>query len=499
MPQHNRLTVVFIVTALALAGLAVVGCVGVAPASVPGGAPAGSQPAALPLGIDPATYEIVTYQRTGGVAGLDTRAQLFLDGHVALTRRGEDPVAFQLSVAEQAQIEAAFESADFYRNVQQAPTPGPVPADAFQYELMRRGALLQGTLRTHEADVPAWAKSLLPLLDNLLLSPDSARIAAFQSGSAAQTVISPTLETPVPAPAIVLVEFVRTGKAGEERLLINMDRTYSVARAGEVQAGQLTEEEMAALLKMLETADLRKNRGDYLPETACDTCSGYELVYRNLFGAYKVRSQEGSLPDWMQVISSALVDSFFAPEGLAARPVVTPTTGVPITATVVITATAPAVAQVAPTVITTPTPAATATTVPVTTEQPAVAASPTVAPTAVQAYGLADLIGDLVLAGSRVAPAPGRIVKPYLSANGTILNVDGQPVQVFEYPDEAMLTDDVAGLAPDASSIDGTALTWPVPPRFWRRGAVLVLALTEDAVLVERLSQALGAPFAGTQ
>ena len=498
MPQHHRLTVVFIVTALALAGLAVVGCVGVAPASVPGGAPAGSQPAALPLGIDPATYEIVTYQRTGGVAGLDARAQLFLDGHVALTRRGEDPVAFQLSVAEQAQIEAAFESADFYRNVQQAPTPGPVPADAFQYELMRRGALLQGTLRTHEADVPAWAKSLLPLLDNLLLSPDPARIAAFQPGLAAQTVTSPTLETPAPAPAIVLVEFVRTGKAGEERLLINMDRTYSVARAGAVQAGQLTEEEMAALLKMLETADLRKHRGDYLPETACETCPGYELTYRNLFGAYKVRSQEGSLPDWMQVISSALVDSFFAPEGLAARPTV-PGAGVSVTATVVITATAPAVAAVAPTVIHTPTPAATATPVPVATEQPAVAASPTVAPAAVEAYGLADLIGDLVAAGSRVAPAPGRIVKPYLSANGVILNVDGQPVQVFEYPDEAMLADDVAGLAPDASSIDGTTLTWPVPPRFWRRGAVLVLALTEDAVLVERLSQALGAPFAGTQ
>ena len=499
MTQHNRLTVAFIVTALALAGLAVVGCVGVAPPSVSGGAPAGSQPAALPLGIDPATYEIVTYQRTGGVAGLDASAQLFLDGHVALTRRGEDPVAFQLTAAEQSQIEAAFESADFYRNVQQAPTPGPVPADAFQYELMRRGALLQGTLRTHEAEVPAWAKSLLPLLDNLLLAPDPARVAAFQPGSAAQTVISPTLETPVPAPAIVLVEFVRTGKAGEERLLINMDRTYSVARAGEVQAGQLTEEEMAALLKMMETADLRKHRGDYLPETVCDSCPGYELVYRNLFGAYKVRSQEGSLPDWMQVISSALVDSFFSPEGLAARSTLAPVAGVPVTTTAVISATAPAVVAVVPTAIQTPTPAPTATPSPMATEQPAVAASPTVVSTPVEAYGLADLIGDLVLAGARVAPAPGRIAKPYLSANGAILNVDGQPVQIFEYANEATLAHDVAGLAPDASSIDGTALTWPVPPRFWRRGAILVLALTEDEVLVERLSQALGAPFAGAQ
>ncbi len=156
-------------------------------------------------------------------------------------------------------------------------------------------------------------------------------------------------------------------------------------------------------------------------------------------------------------------------------------------------------AAVAPTATRPPTPSATATPLPAATELPAAAASPIVVPTVVEVYGLADLIGDLVAAGARVAPAPGRIVKPYLSANGVILNVDGQPLQVFEYPDEATLAGDVAGLAPDASSIDGTALSWPSPPRFWRRGAVLVLALTDDSVLVERLSQALGAPFAGKQ
>ncbi len=337
--------------------------------------------------------------------------------------------------------------------------------------------------------MPAWAQSLLPLLDNLLLSPDPTRVAAFQQGSSAQAVISPTLATPLPAPDIVLVEFVRKGLAGDERLMINMDRTYSVARAGEVQAGQLTEKEMAALLKMLEAANLRQRRGDYLPEVACESCPGYELVYRNLFGAYKVRSQEGALPDWLQVISSALVDSFFAPEQLAARPALEPGVSVPVTATAVRSATAPSVSTVAPTATRKPTPPP--------TEQPVAAASPTAVSTAIAAYGLADLIGDLVAAGARVAPAPGRIVKPYLSANGVILNVDGQPVQVFEYPDEATLADDVAGLASDASSIDGMALSWAAPPHFWRQGTVLMLAITDNVALVERLSQVLGAPFAG--
>ncbi len=490
MPQRSRLILVAIAVALALSALAVGACTGPVPATVPGNAPAGAQPAGLPLDIDPTTYVIVTYGRTGGVAGQDVTAQLFLDGHVELARRGQEPVAFQLNSAEQAQIEAAFESADFYRNVQLAPTPGPVPADAFQYELTRRGALLQGTLRTHEAEVPAWAQSLLALLDSLLLAPDAARVAAYQPGVAAQAELSPTLQTPVPAPDIQLVEFVRTGPTGEERLLVMMNRTFSVARGGRVETGELTEDEMAALLKMMEAAKLRERRGDYLPETVCDTCTRYELIYRNLFGAYKVRSQEGAVPDWLQVVVGALTDSFLAPQQLAARPTLAPAATPAVTATVALSVTAaPPVA-----VPTTTAAAETATPLPVVAEQPTVTATST---STIETYGLADLIGDLVAAGARVAPAPGRIVKPYLSANGIVLNVDEQPVQVFEYPDATALADDVDGLAADANSIDGTALTWSTPPRFWRRGAVLVLALTEDTELVRQLSQALGAPFAG--
>jgi hypothetical protein len=486
MSSRRPLIAIFFVAVLALLALVASACVAAAPSSGTGTGAAESQPASLPLGIDPATYVIVTFQRTGGLAGVDERAQLYLDGHVTLERRGQEPATFQLSAAEQAQIEAAFESADFYRNTQQAPTPWPAPADAFAYELTRRGALLQGTLRTHDADVPAWAQSLLPLLDTLLLSPDEARVAAYQADVAARGAVTATLSTPLPAPDIVLVEFVRTGIAGEERLLISLDRSYSVARNGEVQSGQLAEEEMAALLKMLEAANLRERRGDYLPDTACESCPSYELIYRNLFGAFKVRSQEGAVPDWFEVISSALVEGFFTPDQMAASG--TPALGAKASPTpLVVRATeAPATSPSA-------TPIVAATPVPVTTEQPATT------PPATRAYDLADLIGDLVASGARVAPAPGRIVKPYLSAPGVVLNVDEQPVQVFEYADEAALAGDVAGLAPDGSSIDGTALTWQVPPRFWRRGALLVLALTEDSVLVDRLSQSLGAPFAGPQ
>lgn len=492
MPLRRRRLIVLLVVVLALAAFLGVACTGPLPAN----APAASQPAEFPLDIDQATYVIVTYQRKGGVAGQDSTAKLFLDGHVELARRNEAPVAFQLSSAEQDQIEAAFEAADFYRNAQQAPTPGPVPADAYQVELTRRGALLQGTLRTHEAEVPPWAKSLIPLLDTLLLSPDPARVAAYQPNVTARGVISPTQATPLPSPDIVLLEFARSGAAGDERLLVNMDRTYSVARNGQVQTGELTEEEMAALLKMLEAANLRERRGDYFPETACESCPGIELIYRNLFGAYKVRSQEGAAPDWLQVISDVLVDSFLSPDQLAARPAASPAAA-PITATVAATAAVPTAPAATPASTPGTATAFAATPTPAVVEEPAATATPAPTAAVAEAYGLADLIGDLVTAGARVAPQPGRIVKPYLSAGGVVVTVDGQPVQVFEYDSVSALDDDVDGLAPDASSIDGLPLTWQAPPHFWRRGTVLAVAATDDATLVGQLSQALGQPFAG--
>lgn len=97
-------------------------------------------------------------------------------------------------------------------------------------------------------------------------------------------------------------------------------------------------------------------------------------------------------------------------------------------------------------------------------------------------------------------------MKPYLSAFGTLVRVDrnpgdsavaGVPVQVYQYGDEATLDADLAGIAPDASSVDGYSLSWPAPPHFWRRGPLLVLAVTDDEPFVDLLSVVLGPQVAG--
>lgn len=421
------------------------------------GASTGGDPAAA-LGIDPATYVILDLARSGGLAGLTERARLHLDGHVLLERQGADPVTFQLSPAEQAQLTAALDSADFYRNAAQSQPPAEMFPDAFQYRVLRRGVLLQGEVVTQDGDAPAWLEPLLPLLTNLLLAPDPARVQPYQPApvAAAPTATLTTAAT-ASAPTITLVEFVRSEAGQEVRVLVNLDRTYSIARAGAIEEGELARDEMAALVQLLEATDLRARAGDYTSGEPCDDCVRYELTYRNLLGGATVRGEEGVQPEWLQALTKALVDALIGPDTVAAAP--TPTATLP--------AASPA---------TTPTPAA-----------------PAVEPP----YTTADLLADLAAQGAQVEALPGPISKPYLAAPGVIVQVNGQPLQVFQYADAAALAADVAGLAPNASSIDGRPLVWTAAPHFWRKGGLLALAVSNDPALVESISRVMGPAFAG--
>ncbi len=437
-------------------------------------ADSGGNPAAA-LGIDPATYVVFDLTRSGGLAGGEERARLYLDGHVLLERQGVDPVTFQLSPAEQAQLTAALDSADFYRNAAQSQPPAEVFPDAYQYHLLRRGVLLQGEVVTQDGEAPAWLDPLLPLLTNLLLAPDPARVQPYQPAPvAAAPTATPATAATAGAPTITLLEFVRTEAGQEVRVLINLDRTYSIARAGVIEEGELGRDEMAALIQLLEAAQLRTRAGDYTSGEPCTDCVRYEVTYRNLMGGATVRGEEGVQPEWLQALTDALVDALIGTEAVVTQP--SPTATLP-------EAPAATPATSVPTSIATPvSPTATAT--------PA-------APTAEPPYTTADLLADLAAQGARVEALPGSVTKPYLSVPGVVVQVNGQPVQLFQYADAAALAADVAGLAPNASSINGRPLVWPAAPHFWRKGGLLALAVSNDQSLVALISSVMGAQFAG--
>lgn len=466
------------VVVLVIAGLTAAGCVGV---------PQNTQGSTAPLGVEEATFPVIDIRRAGGPDSLDDHAVMYLDGHVVLERAGDEPVTFQLSAAAQNQIDAAFEAADFFGNTRAALTPTPVPDDATAYEISRRGLLLQGSLATSDATAPEWARPLIPLLNNLLLSPDPTTVTTYRPEQPSPTAAASTPPAPA-ATSMLLVRFTRSGADGDERVLLNLDRTYSVARGGEVTEGTLSDQEMATLLKLLEDANLREQAGDYFSETECADCATYELVYRNLFGEHILRTAAGQEPDWALPALDALTAEFL-PElpAVAAKPTATARSLIEVTHTPspellsITTATTPATPTAAMQPTATPTPAATA----------------TVATAFAVQYSTLDLLADLANLGAQVEVAPGRVVKPYLTTYGLIVRVDGEPIQVFQYVDEASLLADVDGLDASASSINGLPLAWPAAPHFWHKGGLLALAVTDEQDYVDLISQVLGAPFAG--
>jgi hypothetical protein len=105
-----------------------------------------------------------------------------------------------------------------------------------------------------------------------------------------------------------------------------------------------------------------------------------------------------------------------------------------------------------------------------------------------------SLIDALRAAGHTSNPT-GFAQQPFLSGSGNTVQVDGETIQVFEYPDEAAARGDAAKIPADAN-IPGVSVSWPAQPHFYQTGRIIVIYAGTDAKLLASLESTLGKPFA---
>ena len=86
---------------------------------------------------------------------------------------------------------------------------------------------------------------------------------------------------------------------------------------------------------------------------------------------------------------------------------------------------------------------------------------------------------------------------PFFSVTAQRLVVNGENVHVFEYADADAAAQDAARVDPSGTPIGGTQITWVNPPRFYRRGQLIVLYVGRDDEVSAMLETILGRPFAG--
>lgn len=109
--------------------------------------------------------------------------------------------------------------------------------------------------------------------------------------------------------------------------------------------------------------------------------------------------------------------------------------------------------------------------------------------------GYAALLLALSKAGATAAagaPNPAGM----LSVQGLMMTVNGQQIEVFEYPDEASAAADGATIKDGGYTVNGQALSFADAPHWYRSGKLIVLYVGQDAGVMALLEGALGQPMA---
>lgn len=95
------------------------------------------------------------------------------------------------------------------------------------------------------------------------------------------------------------------------------------------------------------------------------------------------------------------------------------------------------------------------------------------------------------------AKVVGDVSQPFFTVAGKSLQLNGEELQVYEYPAPEAAEAEAALVASDGSSVGTTMLNWISTPHFFRSGNWIVVYIGENPAVLQGLQSLLGAQFAG--
>lgn len=102
--------------------------------------------------------------------------------------------------------------------------------------------------------------------------------------------------------------------------------------------------------------------------------------------------------------------------------------------------------------------------------------------------------------GVMVEPIGGAALE-FLTVEGQMIAIDGERIQVYEYPDIEAAAAAAGRFSPDGGQISTNAgvllVNWVATPHLYRSGCLLVVYLGDNPQTLAHLDRALGTPFAG--
>ena len=100
-------------------------------------------------------------------------------------------------------------------------------------------------------------------------------------------------------------------------------------------------------------------------------------------------------------------------------------------------------------------------------------------------------------ASDSTAEIADSVTQVFFSPEGSIVKVNGQDVQVFEYENNEAMENEASQVAPDGGSVGTSMMMWMDAPHFYKAGRIIVLYVGSDEPTLNLLTQVIGPQFAG--
>ena len=95
------------------------------------------------------------------------------------------------------------------------------------------------------------------------------------------------------------------------------------------------------------------------------------------------------------------------------------------------------------------------------------------------------------------ASVGGEVPKSFFSVAGKVLLLNGEELQVYEYPAMEAAEAEAASVSADGSMLGTAVFDWTSTPHFFRSGNLIVVYVGENQSVIQALQSLLGAQFAG--
>lgn len=106
------------------------------------------------------------------------------------------------------------------------------------------------------------------------------------------------------------------------------------------------------------------------------------------------------------------------------------------------------------------------------------------------------LISALQVSGAKVE-VTDTVYQDFFSPEGSLMQVDGMDIQVFEYETAEAMESEALQVASDGSSVGTSMMMWMDAPHFFKSGRIIVLYVGSDENTLTLLKKTIGSQFAG--